>query len=150
MSKTFTQEELNKVVNDRLAKEQKKYADLQEKTNAKLGSLGYENFDQVKTLASERDTYKQELDELKKQTELNEKRSTIQKLGVDKDFVDFVLEKAPEGNYADFVDKNPKFKAENFTKGGSNPNYNGQGIKKPEEAESDAEYLRLRREQDNK
>lgn len=146
MSKTFTQEELNKIVNDRLASEKKKFDDYKANINAEIGTMGFKNFEEVKTLASERDTYKTKHDELIQEKELKEKRNQVKDLGVDESFIDFVLDKAPEGDYATFLEANPKLKAENFTKGASNPPYTGGGAKRLEDAESDAEYMRLRRE----
>ena len=133
MSKTFTQEDVNKIVADRIAKEKTKFDKQLTTTTAKLGALGFENFEQVKTLKDERDSYKSQFDELKNTSEKNEKRSSILKLGVDEQFVDFILEKSNDVDFAGFIEANPKFKAENFNKGGSNPNYQGVTDLKSEE-----------------
>lgn len=151
MSKTFTQEEVNKIVSDRLAGVNNKHTKEMEKFKTELGTLGFENFDQVKTLASERDSYKEKYEGLATANEANAKKQTILDLGVDKDFVDYVYATAPEGEFEKFITDNPRFKSESFTKGGSNPPYSGAIPRKPETATSDAEYLELRRaEEKNK
>ena len=114
MSKTYTQQEVDKIIKDRLSRREDQF-------NKMINELGFESVEQVKNLKNERDSLQGEFDTLKGEVELNNKRSTVKALGVDDTFVDFLINTVEDGNYEEYITANPKFKAENFSKGGSQP-----------------------------
>lgn len=114
MSKTYTQQEVDKIIKDRLSRREDQF-------NKMINELGFESVEQVKNLKNERDSLQGEFDTLKGEVELNTKRSTVKALGVDDTFVDFLINTVEDGNYEEYITANPKFKAENFSKGGSQP-----------------------------
>lgn len=114
MSKTYTQQEVDKIIKDRLSRREDQF-------NKMINELGFESVEQVKNLKNERDSLQGEFDTLKGEVELNTKRSAVKALGVDDTFVDFLINTVEDGNYEEYITANPKFKAENFSKGGSQP-----------------------------
>ena len=114
MSKTYTQQEVDKIIKDRLSRREDQF-------NKMINELGFESVEQVKNLKNERDSLQGEFDTLKGEVELNTKRSTVKALGVDDTFVDFLINTVEDGNYEEYITANPKFKAENFSKGGRQP-----------------------------
>lgn len=145
--KTFTQEEVNTIIGDRLNKEKAKFEAEIAKVNSKVKNLGFENFDEVAKLKNERDEYAAKVGTLTATLTKNERINKLKSLGVDDEFIDFVLFKVEdEEKYEEFIKTNPRIIAESFKTQASNPRYTGGTSKKLDEAESPEDYIRLRRE----
>lgn len=145
--KTFTQDEVNSIVSDRLGKEKTKYEAEIEKITSKVKNLGFENLEDVARLKTERDEYADKVGKLSAEISKGQRVSKLKALGVDDTFIEFVLFKVEdEEKYEEFIKENPRITTENFKTHSSNPSYTGGADKKLSEAGSDEEYLRLRRE----
>lgn len=145
--KTFTQDEVNNIISDRLGKEKSKYEAEIEKLNGKVKNLGFESFDDVARLKGERDEYANKVGKLEAEITKTQRVSKLKTLGVDDEFIDFVLFKVEnEEEYEEFVKNNPRITSENFQAQSSNASYNGGTLKKLSDAKDAEEYMRIRRE----
>lgn len=136
--KTFTQDDVNRVVSERLAKEREKYTRERAELIKKLGVEKEEDIESVLEKARKADEYATELETLKSEKILNERKQMASKLGVDDDFIDYVLTKVPaddqfEENLKKFIEANPKYTKEVFNKINSALDLSGKGQKKPDE-----------------
>jgi hypothetical protein len=148
-TKTFTQEELNKIVSERLGKERDKYTRERSEFIKKLGVEKEEDIELVLTKARKADEYETELETLKNEKILNERKQLVSKAGVDDEFIEYVLSKVPndekfEENLKKFVEANPKYTKEVFERLNSAFDVNGKGTKKPDEMTTQ-EYLEWRK-----
>lgn len=147
--KTFTQDDVNRVVTERLAKERDKYTRERAELIKKLGVENEEQIDSVLEKARKADEYATELETLKSEKALNERKQQVSKAGVDDDFIDYVLTKIPaddkfEENLKAFVEANPKYTKEVFAKLNAGLDLSGQGQKKPEDMTT-AEFIEWRK-----
>ena len=139
---------INKEINGVAAREKKAAQE------SIIKQYGFENEEALKAelsrvakLESEYNALNDEHTNLKNEGIKQGRIAKLEKLGVDKDFLEFALNKIPEGEDFEasakaFVESNPKILAETFTKVNSSVNLNGSGpIKVPTDA---AEYLKFR------
>ena len=146
VGKTFTQEEVDKIISVRLERESIKHQRELEERDKKIKELGFESYDDIARLKKERDDFQTKSQEYEQKLSHNERVNKIKSLGVDEKFIDFVLFKVKDDDeLEDFIKENPNYTAENFKKSNSNPDYSGGKLKSLKDAESDEEYLRLRR-----
>lgn len=146
---TFTQEAVNKIVSERLNKEREKYTRERSDLIKKLGVEKEEDIESVLERARKADEYATELETLKSEKILNERKQLVSKAGVDDDFIDYVLTKIPNDEKFDeslkaFVEANPKYTKEVFAKLNAGLDLSGQGGKKPEDM-TDQEYIEWRK-----
>lgn len=120
MSKTYTQEQVDAIINERMGRREAQFERM-------IKDMGFESVDQVReiktnydTVVGERDQFKNDYDKLVGEANLNNKRQEITKLGVDEIFVDYVINAVGDGDINEFIEANPKFKAENFNAVNSN------------------------------
>ena len=143
MSKTYTQEEFDKALSKGIAAATGRR---EEQFQRRLKDLGFDSVEQVKELRTNYDNVVGERDTLVKNNEISEKRSNLQTLGVDERFTDFVLKDANDKDINEYLKENPQYLKENFARQGSDGGYNGGSKGTLETAQSDEEYLKLRRE----
>lgn len=89
-SKTFTQEEVNKIIGERLAKEKSRYADYDDikAKAAKYDKQEEANMSELEKAQKTANKYKQELESYKKSEKLHEVRSKVSKeTGVPEDML---------------------------------------------------------------
>lgn len=125
MSKTYTQEEFDKALSKGIAAATGRR---EEQLGRKIKELGFDSVEQVKefktnyeNIIGERDRYKTDFENLQNEATISAKKTEIKGLGVDDTFVDYIYNTVEDGNYEEYITANPKFKAENFSKGGSQP-----------------------------
>lgn len=123
MSKTYTKEEFDKALSKGIASATGRR---EEQFNKMIKDLGFDSVEEVKLIRGERDQFKVDFENLQNETTIKSKKSEIKALGVDDTFVDYILGAVEDGNYSDFVEKNPKFKAETFGKVSSSPQIGGK------------------------
>lgn len=125
--KTLTQEQVDVIVRDRLAKQKEQI----------YKNIGFENTDALKkklgeyeAVLNEHELTKKELEAFKTEKAKKELTQKVTDMGVDPDFVDFVLGKVEnnesfEENVKTFLEANPKIKADTYIRQSSNPSLNG-------------------------
>lgn len=123
-----------------------------EQTKAILDKLGIESAESIDEIVSKISKFEEvngELDKIKSEVELNNKKQKLSELGYDGKFVDFVLNKVDgenfEENAQNYLKENPQFSAEVFNKINSNLDLQGGG-KVDISKLSDKEYLEYRKE----
>lgn len=135
--KLFTQKDVDNILSQRIERERAKIkAELEDAYKAEI--------EEAKSKAQELEIKTQELEG---KIALDNRKNEAKKLGVDDDFIDYVLHSVGDGDLVEFVNNNPKVKAETFTKLQSNENYNGNSVKGLSDAKTDAEYIEIRRKQ---
>lgn len=130
--KIFTQKDVDVLFSQRMERERKKIL-------AEVDAKYAEDIKKIEVLTAENEALK---NEAKRQALIN----TVKGLGVDDDFIDYVIHSAKDGNVQEFVENNPKVLKENFIKTDSNLEYVGDGKRRLGDAKTDAEYLEIRRE----
>lgn len=146
-SKKFAQEEVDRIITDRLERERSKHQKELEARDSKIKELGFESYEDVARLKGERDEYQKKVSEYEEKLTRTERVNKAKELGVDEKFIDYVLFKVQEDDkLEEFVKDNPNILSESFNKRSSNFDYKGGIAKKLEDAGSDEEYLKIRRE----
>lgn len=125
--KLLTQAEVDNIIKERLNKQKE----------AIFKNLGVESVEKAKetfnhynTLKQENETYKTEIETYRKEKKQRELESKVKALGVDPEFVDYVLLKVEnnenfEENVKAFVEANPKIKVDTYIRQSSNPSLTG-------------------------
>lgn len=90
-----------------------------------IKDLGFENVDEIKALKVDRDKIKGEFETLVKTNQEAETKQSYLKAGIDEKFINFVATDIGENKIEEYVKNNPQYLAENFSKTGSNPKYEG-------------------------
>lgn len=140
--KTFTQQELDNIVKERLERERKSFY-------KRIGVEDDTKIDEVLTRAKEYDTLKSERDALKSEKVAKEYQSVLTKLNIDDSFIDYALTKIEKGatieefeaNAKAFAEANPKLNKENFQRINSGLDLNGDGpVKIPTDTKEYVEW----------
>lgn len=148
--KQHSQEDVDRIISVRLERERAKHQEELAKRDAEIKALGFESYDDVARLKGERDEYEKRIQEYEAKLTRNERINKVKKLGVDDEFIDYVLYKVQDDEaLEDFLKENPRFTAESFNTKSSNFKYKGGGTKKLEDATTDEEYLEIRRRENN-
>ena len=148
-AKTFTQEQLDAIVEDRLKRERKTfYKRIGVEDDTKIDEV-LNRAKEYDTLKTEHETTKAERDALKAEKVAKEYQSVLSKLNIDDSFIDYALTKIEKGatieefeaNAKAFAEANPKFNKENFQRINSSVDLNGDGpVKIPTDAKEYVEW----------
>ena len=138
VGKTFTQEELDNIVVNRLAKERNKYL-------KKFGVEDETKIDEIISKSAKAEILEKELNVLKNERETLEYKNILNKMNVDENFVDYILTKVEKGEkFAEsaktFVEANPKLLKENFVPVKTNLQLDGSGNEVDPSKMTPAEY----------
>lgn len=132
--KTFVQQDVDAIVESRLAKERTKYVNEKAELLKKLGVEDETKIDDVVVKIQEHSVYKTEAETLKAELVKNTRLNELRKLNVDDDFLDYALTKVTGEtneefleNAVKFVETNPKIRKDNFITVNSGLSLDGQG-----------------------
>jgi len=143
--KVFTQAQLDEIVVGRLGKEKVRML-------KKLGIDDESKIDDILAKANLYDSVKSEADSLKQEKLIRTYGDELSALGVDSDFIEFVLGKVDKGenleqfkvNATKFVEENPKFKKDTFKTVNSNLDLGGVEAYPDFEKMTTEQYLKWR------
>jgi len=143
--KVFTQAQLDEIVVGRLGKEKVRML-------KKLGIDDESKIDDILSKANLYDSVKSEADSLKQEKLIRTYGDELSALGVDSDFIEFVLGKVDKGenleqfkvNATKFVEENPKFKKDTFKTVNSNLDLGGVEAYPDFEKMTTEQYLKWR------
>ena len=143
--KVFTQAQLDEIVVGRLGKEKVRML-------KKLGIDDEAKIDDILAKANLYDSVKSEADSLKQEKLIRTYGDELSALGVDSDFIEFVLGKVDKGenleqfkvNATKFVEENPKFKKDTFKTVNSNLDLGGVEAYPDFEKMTTEQYLKWR------
>jgi hypothetical protein len=150
MEKKYTQKEFESALSKGIASATGRR---EEQFKKRLNDLGFESEEQLIDLKNnfdiitgERDQFKSKIEAIETEKQLNAKRQQFKEVGIDERFVDFVMNEVQDGDLDEYITNNPQYLTETFTNTNSDGGYNGVGKRTIENAQSDEEYLKLRRE----
>jgi hypothetical protein len=140
------------------AKQIDKFADYEqiktERDQLKADTAKYADYEELKERASKLDQY-QDYDDIKskyEETLSSNKKLHLKTLGFDSDFVDYALTKIEGDDFEtaaiEFLNSNPKMRAENFQQVNSSLNLKGNGPVDLSKVTDSEEYLKLRKTHD--
>lgn len=142
VDKKFTQEEIDNIVVNRLAKERNKIF-------KKLGVEDESKLEEVLEKSKNYEAVKNENEKYKAEKQKNEKEKILRGLGIDEEFIDYAISKITDGeNYAEnaktFVESNPKLKKDSFTSVKSSLELGGATLNADISNMTTEEYLKWR------
>lgn len=150
-NKTFLQEDVDRIVTERLERQKAKHAQELEEVENKIKKLGFNDLDEIAKIKSEKQELEEKLVDYEQKIAKAAREKKVKDLGVDERFVDFILFQVKnDEDLENFIKENPRFISENFNKRSSNFDYRGGPTRKLADAASDEDYLRIRRKEENK
>ena len=143
--KVFTQAQLDEIVIARLSKEKSRML-------KKLGVLDEKDIDAILEKSSNYDAVLEEAQALKIEKEQRIYKDALSELEIDKDFVEYALQKIDRGESLDqfkenaktFLEANPKFRADNFKEVKTSLDLGGQDARPDFTKMTTEQYLRWR------